>query len=81
MSGMKVEVESVSRISVDQISTVTFQVYGLATHDRELRVAVTVPGRSGNTRQAVETACDILHTQLTGLAKLTCPRRLYHPLC
>ena len=68
VSGMKIEIESVSRISVDQISTVTFQVFGLATQNKVLEVSVTVLGRSGNIRQVVEQACDILHSQLTGLA-------------
>ena len=69
VSGMKVAIESVSRTSVDYESIVTFEVFGLTTQNKVLEVSVTVPGRSGNTRQVVEQACDILHSQLTALAK------------
>ena len=64
---MKVTVASVSRTSVDHNSIVTFEVFGLVTQNKALEASVTVPGRSGNTRQVVEQACDVLLARLTSL--------------
>lgn len=67
VTGMKVTVASVSRTSVDHNSIVTFEVFGLVTQNKALEASVTVPGRSGNTRQVVEQACDVLLARLTSL--------------
>ncbi len=69
VSGMKVTVASVIRSAVDRGSTVNFEIYGLAMNDRGFSISVSVPPRSGNTRQSVEQACDILHARLLELAK------------
>ena len=69
VSGMKVEILSVQRTSADNRTIVRFHIYGLAIDNRVLPVSVSVPGRSGNTRQSVEQGCRILQAQLTELTR------------
>lgn len=69
VSGMKISIASVSRTSVDHSSVIYFEVKGLDTGDIDPVVSVTVPARSGNTRQVVERGCDVLLAQLNGLVQ------------
>ena len=69
VSGMKIVIRSVERTSADQATTVNFGIFGLTIDGRVLPVSVIVPGRSGNTLQAVQQGCDILQVQLTELAR------------
>lgn len=69
VTGTKVAIRSVSRTSIDRGSIVNFEIDGIANSGTRIAVSVSVPDRSGNTRQSVERACDILRARLTALAK------------